>query len=115
MQRLLIGFGLLVVLTIAAGFFARVVLHGPVGERSLAVSVGLAAGSGLELEDDHDRCVRRPAPRRWDCEVTDADARGTVTYRVAVRRHTSCWRARRLGRGGGMPRRVEGCVHVWQW
>ena len=48
----------------AAGFFARVVLHGPVDRRSLAVSVGLVAGAGLEPGDDPDACVRRPAPRR---------------------------------------------------
>jgi hypothetical protein len=35
-----------------------------------------------------------------------------------VRDGTSCWRGRRVGRGGydgEMPRDITGCVRLWQW
>jgi hypothetical protein len=48
--------------------------------------------------------------------VDDSAGSGGVEYRVRVRSGTSCFEGRATaGSGEAMPKRIDGCVHRWQW
>ena len=93
---------------------ARFVIHGPVKPSSLAHSVAFETDSaGIQL--GYDECER--GPRKWICDVLDSSGSGSARYAVVVD-EGSCWRARRMDRGGYegvMPRTAEGCVHLIEW
>ena len=100
-----------VALLVLAAALSALVLHGPVDGRSLQRSVEFEAGS---LQQADRGCRRGSRPRVWRCEVDDAQSSGIVAYRVVVERGGSCWTARRVGRAGGSPARIAGCVMRWQ-
>ncbi len=89
---------------------ARYALHGPVTARSLYLSVRDATPSLDPLDRSTAACAPEREPRAWTCTVTDAEGSGAAVYRVRVRRSSSCWDARRIKRGIGMPERVSGSI-----
>jgi hypothetical protein len=92
---------------------ARFALHGPVTPTSLYASVAARAGSA---GGDAGRCRRAGAA--WSCLVSDREGSGGGEYRVRVRAGSSCFDGRLTrdaSEDGDMPRRVQGCIHLWQW
>jgi hypothetical protein len=105
-------------LLMTAAWLARSVLHGPVNGDSLRFAVVERSGSADALLDSTETPCRQHGPRgTWICVVGDAEGSGSVAYRVVVRPDSSCWRGRlvRDVGEGPMPRRIRGCVHLWQW
>lgn len=108
-------------LFLSYALLARYVLHGPVDEMSLAVSVRREAGGTDETVGGGGTC-HRIAPYVWTCSVgAGYDARHSmqryVAYRVRIR-SGSCWEGRLAVDSSGrtrMPRALSGCVHRWQW
>jgi hypothetical protein len=55
-------------------------------------------------------CRRVPnTERTWDCVVPNSDS-GVMSYRVTVRRGSSCWQGRRLFARRIQRNRLSGCV-----
>jgi hypothetical protein len=110
--------GLVAVATVFVCFalLARFVVHGEVTPRSLHDALTAEAPSAGEILGEKGTC-KRTRPRVWTCAITDSAGSGGAEYRVTVRRNSSCWDARlRIdGSEGGMPKKVSGCVHLWQW
>ena len=109
------GVGCIVVIVVVGGWnvLAANVLHGDVTPRKLFVSVESESGGGGPFgRDKHSVC--RPmaeTPRSWRCSIADPSASaGSSEYRVSV--HGSCWDA--SGGTGGLPRKVNGCVHLYE-
>jgi hypothetical protein len=111
----------LVVLLVGCAYalLARIVLHGPVGPRSLQVSVEHESGSGAGLlGDDAQRCERARQPGEWTCRVPARNGSGGAAYRVRVARGSSCWTGTLEeddSEMGDMPKHLKGCVRRWQW
>jgi len=101
----------------AYALLARYLLHGPVSASRLFVSVAQASDSGGGSVGAPGLCRRIAAPRGWLCQVPDRRAYGVVSYRVGIRCGGSCWAAQITDdyTESGMPKRVDGCVHRWQW
>jgi hypothetical protein len=106
-----VGMGCGLALLIAFALLARFVLHGPVTEESLALSLSRASGSADEALGSRGSCQRARRSGEWLCEVFDGS--GVVTYRVQA--PGSCWNATRTGGPSTMPHDVSDCVHVWEW
>ena len=120
MRKLPLGIAVLslaVFLFAAYAIVARFVLHGPVTGRSLHESVQSASGSAGSTLGNAGRCRSGSQTREWRCDVDDAGGSGTATYSIRVRAGSSCWNGRLTGGDGegGMPKRISGCVHRWQW
>jgi hypothetical protein len=96
---------------------ARFVLSGPVTPASLYIAVDRESGSAGGLLGDRDRCRRVDSLRTWTCSVSDSAGSGGVDYRVKVRSGGSCFDGQLTADygEGGMPHRISGCVHRWQW
>jgi hypothetical protein len=104
----------LLIIFVVGGYnvLASNVLHGPVNGRSLYLSVKHAAGAENAITDDaKSRCNPAGEAREWTCEV-DGSGSGGGEYHVWVDRGSSCWRARLVLSGAGLPRRASGCVHL---
>jgi len=93
---------------------ARFVFHGPVNAKTLAGSVADESGSTSDLLGLGPRCRERSA-LRWSCSVLDQEGSGEVAYRVEVEPDSSCWSGRLKYQSGFMPRRIDGCVPLWDW
>jgi hypothetical protein len=119
MSRIALAASLLagaVVVFVAYALLARFVLHGPVGPGTLQVSVERTAGSALPRY--RGRCRRARRSGDWRCTISDHEGSGGVTYRVSVRPGSSCWHGEiveDLSEGAPMPRKIDDCVHLWQW
>jgi hypothetical protein len=101
---------------VAYAFAARFLLHGPVTATALARSLTGEAPSAGSLLGVDGQCIRERAAT-WRCSVIDGEGSGGASYRVTLQPRSSCWRAELLGDDseGGMPARLDGCVHRWQW
>ncbi len=111
---------LLVVLGLTVATFAvlaRFVVHGRVNGASLHDSITAAAPSAGRLLGDDDECEPGVDTRTWRCSIVDRDGSGGADYVVTVEAGGSCWRAQleRDYSESGMPKRVRGCVYLWQW
>ncbi|MDA0184902.1 hypothetical protein OJ997_31655 [Solirubrobacter phytolaccae] len=98
---------------VAYALLARFVLHGPVDQRSLEVSVHRVAAFGMLPEAA--ACER--AEGVWHCMAYD-DSGGGASYEVKLRPGSSCWDGRRLQNASyevDPPRELSGCVRRWQW
>jgi hypothetical protein len=102
--------GLIFVGVTAYAIAGRFVLAGDVNESSLTLSVAGKAGS---LERDGE--CSRSRDRLWRCSLPDPRGSGDPTsYNVRIREGSSCWEARRV-HGSTSAKRLDGCVHRWQW
>jgi hypothetical protein len=119
--QLILGFLCSAALASSYALLARDVLHGPIDEMSLAVSVRREAGAIDDMVGAAGPC-RRIRPSVWMCVAGDGyDVRHSrsryVEYRVQIR-SGSCWDgelvADRSGRSS-RPHAISGCVHRWQW
>lgn len=111
---------LVVLMGLAAATFAvlaRFVVHGPVDGTSLHDSITAATPSAGGFLGDLTGCRAAVAARTWSCSVIDEHRSGGADYLVTVEAGSSCWRAElTLDQSeGNMPKRVRGCVHLWQW
>jgi len=98
---------------VAFALLGRFVLHGPVSQHSLEVSVHRAAALGMLPEAAS--CKR--AVRVWHCMAYD-DSGGGATYEVKLRPGSSCWNGRMTQNASyevDPPRELGGCVRRWQW
>jgi hypothetical protein len=105
----------LLVILVVGGYdvLASNVLHGPVNGRSLYLSVKHAAEAENAITEDAKwRCNPAEEAREWTCEVDDRSGSGGGEYHVWVDRGSSCWRARLVLSGEGLPRLARGCVHL---
>jgi hypothetical protein len=104
-------------LLLVFSLLARSVVHGNVTARSLHVALARESRSADTVLHDDGRCRRTPRRGEWRCGVSDRSGSGGADYRVRMRNDSSCWRARRTGGSfePPMPRRVSGCVYLWQW
>jgi hypothetical protein len=111
-----VGAGCLLLILLVGGYnvLASNVLHGPVNGRSLYLSVKHAAEAENAItQDAKRRCAPFTRAREWTCEVDDrSGSAGGGEYHVRVERDSSCWRARLVITGEGLPRQVSGCVHL---
>ena len=104
---------LLILLLGGYSVLASNVLHGPVNGRSLYLSVKHSAGAeNAATEDAKWRCTPFTRAREWTCEVDDRSGSGGGEYHVRVERDSSCWSAKLVISGEGLPRRANGCVHL---
>ena len=99
---------------VAFAVLARFAIHGPVDRESLHIALERESHSAGDLLDSPGGCHRTQQPREWRCSVIDRSGSGGADYRVWLDGDSSCWHARRIGTGS-MPRRVHGCVYLWQW
>jgi hypothetical protein len=98
---------------LGAIILAKFVLHGPVNGRSLYLSVTHAARGDSHLSDDPiRRCEATRVAREWLCAVDESAGSSEGVYRVRVHRGDSCWEGVATIPGGGLPRRIKGCVHL---
>ena len=107
---------LLVVLVGVTGLLlARFVVRGPVDERSLAQAIVRETGSADRLLGATQPCRRTGRTGIFRCVASDGS--GGADYRVRIRTGSSCFDGRRLRDDSEerMPRRVSGCVYLWQW
>ena len=106
---------LLILLVGGYSVLASNVLHGPVNGRSLYLSVKHSAeaeNASTEGDDAKRRCRPFTRAREWICEVDDRSGSGGGEYHVRVERDSSCWSAKLVISGEGLPRRANGCVHL---
>jgi hypothetical protein len=100
-----------------AGLVALVVLAAMVWTRLPAKAEGPAlyasvrdAAKTYEEPGGGYGCRRvRGTARTWDCVVPDSDS-GVMSYRVTVRRGSSCWDGRRRFARDSRANRLSGCV-----
>jgi hypothetical protein len=101
------------VLLLGAVILAKFVLHGPVNGRSLYLSVTHAARGDSHFNDDPiRRCQPTRVAREWLCAVDELEGSSEGVYLVRVHGDDSCWEGLTTIPGGGLPRRIHGCVHL---
>lgn len=97
----------------AYALFARFVLHGPVNQPSLEVSVQDVSAFGLLI----DAATCQGSGDAWTCTPRD-DSGGRATYAVKLRPGSSCWDAqlrKSFSSEVEPPQELSGCVRRWQW
>jgi hypothetical protein len=113
--------GVAIVLAVVIPVLMMRVLHGPVTERRLGISVGHVTGGGTIGPCTPTRVDDHLVEGRWNCGVWIETGSNGVDYTVRIRPGSSCWTAS-LARGSygyrhrdGLPPRVDGCVRRWEW
>jgi hypothetical protein len=108
-----------IVLAVAVPVLMTRVLHGPVTDKRLGISVGHVTGGGTTGRCTPARVNDHLVAGRWECGVwIDAGSNG-VDYTVQVTPGSSCWTAslpNSVARTvGDLPLRADGCVRRWEW
>jgi hypothetical protein len=110
-----------IVLAVAVPVLMTRVLHGPVTDDRLGISVGHVTGGGTTGRCVPARVDDHLVGGRWKCGVWVDRGSSGVDYTVQVTPGSSCWTAS-LPRGsygyrnrGDLPGRADGCVRRWEW
>jgi hypothetical protein len=113
--------GTAIVLAVVVLVLMTRVLHGPVTEERLGISVGNVTGGGSTGDCTPARVNDHLVAGRWSCGVWLEGGSSSIDYTVLVKPGNSCWTAS-LSRGGyddrhrgDRPVRADGCVRRWEW
>jgi hypothetical protein len=111
--------GVAIVLAVAVPVLMTRVVHGPVTDERLGISVGNVTGGGTTGPCTPARVNDHLVAGRWKCGVWVEAGSSGVGYTVQMKAGSSCWTAglpsRASGDIGDLPVRADGCVRRWEW
>jgi hypothetical protein len=108
-----------IVLAVVVPVLMTRVLHGPVTDDRLGISVGNVTGGGTTGRCTPARVHDHLVKGRWKCGVWVETGSSGIDYTVQMKPGSSCWTASLPGRAardiGDLPVRADGCVRHWEW
>ena len=111
--------GMAIVLAVAVPVLMTRVLHGPVTDERLGISVGHVTGGGTTGRCTPARVDDHLVAGLWECGVWVETGSDGIDYTVQVTPGSSCWTASLPSRVahtiGDLPLRADGCVRRWEW